>query len=126
MISFSSSGSFKNLEKFLATMKRQKSIFSRLEGFAEQGVRALEAATPRDRGIAAGSWSYEIKITNTACFINWKNSNIENGYPVAVMIQLGHGTGSGGYVQGIDYINPALRPVFNNLADAAWKVVTSA
>lgn len=125
-VSFSSTGSFKNLEKFLATMTRQKSIYSKLDGLAAQGVAALAAATPVESGLAARSWSYEIKVTPTACYINWLNSDIENGYPVAVMIQLGHGTGTGGYVHGIDYINPALRPIFDNLANAAWKVVTSA
>lgn len=125
-ISFTSKGSFKNLDKFLATMTRQKNIYARLDGIAQQGVAALEAATPIDSGLAAGSWGYEIKVTPTACYINWTNSDLENGYPVAVMIQLGHGTGTGGYVQGTDYINPALRPVFDNLANAAWKVVTSA
>jgi hypothetical protein len=125
-VSFSSTGSFKNLEKFLAKMTRQKDIYSKLDGLAQQGVAALAAATPVSSGLAARSWSYEIKVTPTACYINWKNSDLENGYPVAVMIQLGHGTGTGGYVHGIDYINPALRPVFDNLANAAWKVVTSA
>lgn len=125
-IGFSSSGSFKNLEKFLATMTRQKDMFSRLDGLAQQGVAALEAATPVNSGLAARSWSYEIKVAPRACYINYKNSDLENGYPVAVMIQLGHGTGTGGYVHGIDYINPALRPIFDNIANAAWKVVTSA
>lgn len=125
-VSFSSKGSFKNLDKFLATMTRQKSIYSKLDGLAQKGVAALEAATPVDSGLAARSWSYEIKVTPTACYIYWTNSDIENGYPVAVMIQYGHGTGTGGYVHGIDYINPAMRPIFNSIADAAWKVVTSA
>ena len=125
-ISFTSKGSFKNLDKFLATMTKQKQIFSKLDGIAARGVVALEKATPVDSGLAGSSWSYEIKVTPTACYINWKNSNLENGFPVAVMVQLGHATRGGGYVQGIDYINPALRPVFNDIANAAWKVVTSA
>lgn len=126
MISFESKGSFKRTEAFLLKMGRQRSIFAQLESIAQEGVKALEAATPIDSGIASGSWGYEVNQTRTACYINWTNSDIENGYPVAVMIQYGHGTGTGGYVQGIDYINPALRPVFDKLADKVWKAVTSA
>jgi hypothetical protein len=126
MISFESKGSFKNLDKFLLAMGRPQRIYAQLDAIAAEGVRALESATPVESGLAARSWGYEIKVTRTGCFINWTNSDIENGYPVAVMIQYGHGTGTGGYVHGIDYINPAMRPIFDRLADKAWKAVTSA
>lgn len=126
MFSYSSRGSFKNLEKFLKTMSSPQKVYSQLDGIAKEGVTALKAATPVDSGLAAGSWGYEIKVSRNNCMIYWTNSDLENGFPVALMIQLGHGTGSGGYVHGRDYINPAMRPVFDKLADKAWKVVTSA
>lgn len=93
---------------------------------AEKGVNALRAATPRDSGIAASSWGYRVERTANSLTINWTNSNLEGGFPVAVMIQYGHGTGTGGWVQGRDYINPAMRPVFDQIAEDLWKAVTSA
>jgi len=97
-----------------------------LEKYGAAGVDALSAATPIKTGLAASSWSYEVTNSGRGWTISWNNTDIENGYPVAVMIQYGHGTGTGGYVQGIDYINPALRPVFQQMADEVWKVVKSA
>ena len=89
-------------------------------------MRALSAATPRASGIAAESWYCEVIQTRSGWTIAWSNSNIENGFPVAVMLQYGHGTGTGGWVEGKDYINPALKPIFDQIADKAWKAVTSA
>jgi len=123
--SIESRGSFKNIEKFFATMSRGD-IYRRLDTAAQRGVRALQNATPRDTSLAANSWSYEIRRYRSGWRIDWVNSDIENGFPVAIMIQTGYATGTGGYVAGIDYINPAMRPIFEQIADEAWKAVTSA
>lgn len=125
MVRFNHRGSFDKLESFLARMQNQD-VGRMLDIYARDGVTALASATPRDSGLAASSWGYEIQQTSTSIIITWTNDNIENGHPVAVMIQYGHGTGTGGYVQGRDYINPAIRPIFDRIADGVWKVVTSA
>lgn len=125
MFRFESRGSFKKTEAFLKEMQKNN-LFKNLEGLAQEGVNALEKATPVDSGLAANSWNYDIQLTRGGVSIFWTNDDIENGFPVAVMIQYGHGTGTGGYVQGIDYINPAIRPTFDKIADKVWKAVTSA
>ena len=125
MIKFTSRGSFKNTEKFLERMKRLD-IRRILEQEGERGVRALMAATPRDSGLAASSWGYEVGQNGRSVTITWTNSDVENGFPVALSLQYGYGTGTGGYVQGRDYINPAMRPVFDQIAETVWKVVTTA
>ena len=125
MISVSSEGSFDKTEKFLRTMSTMK-IDAILNAEAQKGVTALAKATPKDSGRASTSWGYKIEKTNSSVTISWTNSDVENGFPVALMIQYGHGTGTGGYIQGIDYINPAMRPVFDSIAETVWKAVTSA
>ena len=125
MFSFSSEGDFSKTLSFLKTMQKLD-IDKVCQSEAEKGVKALSIATPRDSGLSANSWSYEIQKTSTSVTIGWKNSDVENGFPVAIMIQYGHGTGTGGWVQGIDYINPAMRPVFDEIAQTVWKAVTSA
>lgn len=122
---FRTTGSTVRMEHFLGSMQRLN-VRQILEPYGQAGVAALESATPRDSGAAASSWRYEIKQSRGGVSITWHNDDIENGFPVAVMIQYGHGTGTGGYVQGRDYINPALRPIFDQIADAVWRVVTSA
>ena len=124
-ISFSSKGSFSKTEKFLSAMSRGD-MFRALEGFGKEGVAALAAATPRESGDTAGAWGYKISRGSSRTTIEWTNSHIVNGTPIAIILQYGHGTGTGGYVQGRDYINPALKPVFDKIADRAWKAVTSA
>lgn len=124
LISFTQRGSFNNFERFLRR-SQSMDIRSIVEPYAKQGVEALRAATPVDTGLTAESWGYEIETNGDTVTIRWTNSNIENGFPVAVMLQYGHGTGTGGYVQGRDYINPALRPIFDEIADGVWKVVTA-
>jgi len=124
-LSMSSSGSFDSTMKFLNALKRMD-LSKAITSGAERGVKALIAATPRDSGLSASSWGYKIDKTATSVTINWTNSDVENGFPVAVMIQYGHGTGTGGYVQGIDYINPAMRPIFDEIAETIWKAVISA
>lgn len=124
MIGFTSSGSTDNMEKWLKRMT-QGDIFATLERFGAEGVAALAAATPKDSGETANSWTYEIIQTKTSYSIIWGNTNIVSGRPIAILLQYGHGTGTGGFVQGRDYINPALRPVFDRFADEAWKAVTA-
>jgi hypothetical protein len=125
VISFSSEGSFDKTFKFLAAMQHLD-IEKICDNEAQKGVRALAAGTPKDSGIAANSWSYEIEHTKSSTTIWWKNIDVENGFPVALMLQYGHGTGTGGWIQGRDYINPAMRPIFDEIAETVWKAVTSA
>lgn len=124
MISFKQKGDFKKTEKFL-----KKSLGpnyrSVLEKYAEQGVSALAANTPVKTGKTASSWSYDIIQNESGFSIVWKNTNQVNGVNIALILQYGHATRTGGYVEGRDYINPALRPIFDKMADAAWKEVTS-
>lgn len=128
MITFEMRGSFKNTESYLRALEKMERLNIRpiLERYGREGVSALASATPFDSGLAAASWGYEIEISRGSWSITWTNSDIENGFPVAVMLQYGHGTGTGGWVQGYDYINPALRPIFDKLANDIWKAVTSA
>jgi hypothetical protein len=123
-ISIKSKGDFKNLEKLLKKSigKNYRSI---LEKYGQEGVRALASATPIDTGETAGSWYYEITQTDNSLSVTWKNSHVERGCNIAILLQYGHATGTGGYVQGRDYINPALQPIFDKLANDAWKEVTS-
>ena len=89
----------------------------------EQGVAALASATPVRTGKTAASWGYSVEKTDYGWVINWHNTNINEGVPIAIILQYGHGTGTGGYVQGIDYINPSIRPVFESMANNVWKEV---
>lgn len=123
--SFTSSGDFRKTEKFLKTLS-EGDIFKTLDRFGRQGVAALSAATPVDSGLTAMSWDYEITRTRKSWSIAFTNSHMAGTVPVAILLQYGHGTGTGGYVQGRDYINPAMRPIFDQIADEAWKAVTSA
>lgn len=125
MISVSSEGSFDKTETFLRKMSTLK-IDAILNSEAQKGVAALSKATPKDSGRAAISWGYKIEKSANSVTIGWANSDVENGFPVALMIQYGHGTGTGGYIQGKDYINPAMRPIFDSIAETVWKAVTSA
>ena len=124
-VNFEVSGGFTKTERFLNRMKRREYL-NVLDEFGRYGVQALRNATPVDSGATAEAWDYEIKRTRDCTEIVWINSNINDGVPIAVILQYGHGTGTGGYVQGRDYINPAIRPIFDKIAEKAWKVVTSA
>lgn len=123
-ILFNHKGDFKKTEKFL-----RKSLGldyrSVLHKYGQQGAEALSSATPKDSGETAASWYYDIIQNERSLSIVWNNSHINKGVNIAVILQYGHGTRTGGYVQGRDYINPALRPIFDQLAEAAWKEVTS-
>lgn len=124
-IGVSTSGSFNNLLRFLKRVQA-RDHYKVIDACAKQGVEALRTATPKDSGLTAESWGYEIEVGADTTSIIWTNSNVANGwFPVAIMLQMGHGTGTGGYVQGQDYINPAIRPVFDNIANTVWEVVRS-
>jgi len=121
-VSFSIGGSTRNLEAYLRNMKKVD-FSAKLRPLAQQGVNALSAATPVETGLAAHSWDYEIVEERGRVTIWWTNNDIENGYPVVIGIQYGHGTGTGGYVQGRDFINPAMRPIFDAMAREMERVV---
>lgn len=125
MITVKHSGSFKRTEKFLKKMSRSD-FRAALEAYGEAGVQALAEATPKDSGETAASWSYEIRPVENGVKIYWKNSNVNDGVNVAILIQYGHGTRQGAYVEGIDYINPAIQPVIDKLSKAIWEEVTTA
>jgi len=120
MIKMTQKGSFRNAEQFFDNSKNlSRRLRTAFERYGAQGVEALRAATPKDSGLTANSWSYTIENWG----IGFNNSNIQSGYSVALLIQYGHGTKSGMYVEGIDYINPALRPIFEAIAQECWKEV---
>lgn len=123
-ITVSSSGDFKNLERFLKNASR-RNYRRLLEEYGRKGVDALSMATPVDSGMTASSWSYDISETSNGFEINWNNSNVNDGVNIAIILQYGHGTGTGGYVQGRDYINPALQSVFDGFVDDLTKAVNN-
>lgn len=122
MIRISHSGDFKNTEGLFKRVKEQRYLRA-LKRYAEMGVEALSKATPVDTGKTASSWSYEIVTTREGYTIYWNNGNLNRGVSIALLLQYGHGTRNGGFVEGRDYINPALRPIFDEMADKAWQEV---
>ena len=124
MVIVKQKGDFSKTEKFLNIISK-KLYYRNLQKYAEQGVAALASATPIDSGTTANSWNYEIRQTKNSVSIYWTNSNVNKDVPIAVIIQYGHGTRNGGYVQGRDYINPAMRPIFDKIAENVWKEVIS-
>lgn len=124
MIRFWHRGNFSKTNKYLRDVKEAARV-KILEEYGERGVSALSSATPVDTGFAATSWYYKVSRGEAGSRIEFFNSDIENGFPVAIMLQYGHGTGTGGWVEGRDYINPAIQPIFDELAEEAWKEVTS-
>lgn len=122
MIRVTSTGDYKKTKDFLNRYRRGDS-FSDLNRYGQEGVSALARATPIDSGLTAGSWGYRVIKSRTHPGIEWYNTNSRNGTPVAILIQYGHATGTGGYVQGRDFINPAMRPIFDKIADDVWKKV---
>lgn len=125
MIIFESRGDFKKTEKFFKAMLKGK-LFDEMDKYGRMGVDALASYTPRDTGLTAADWGYEISRSFGSYSITWTNRNPAGGTPVVILLQYGHGTGTGGYVQGQDFINPALRPVFDAIAEGVWKAVTTA
>ena len=124
MITFHQKGDFSRTEKFLVNLKFSK-IRRALEAYGRKGVAALASATPVDTGKTASSWEYHIETTKTGYSIYWNNTNVNDHVNIALIIQFGHGTKNGGWVEGRDYINPALQPIFDEMANTAWKEVTA-
>lgn len=123
MITITQKGSFNNTERYLSRLK-QAQRFSILSKYGSLGVAALSNATPVDTGETSESWTYSIVERPGYYSIRWHNSHTHHGVPIAVLLQYGHGTGTGGYVQGRDYIMPAIRPIFDQMANEAWREVT--
>ena len=124
MIGWKIDGDFKNSKKYLNKLL-ETLHFNILDSYGKKGVRALSLATPVDTGQTAASWEYKIERNSKSATISFYNTNVNNGVPIAIILQYGHATGNGGWVEGRDYINPALRPVFDSLADDAWRDITS-
>ena len=124
MISFRHKGSyFTKTQKHLERLKEVARL-GILDKYGREGVAALASATPVESGLTASSWYYEIEHTKGSSTIRFNNSNIQNGVPIAIILQYGHGTGTGGWVQGRDYINPAVRPIFDRIKNDVWREVT--
>lgn len=123
VIKFRQKGDFSKLTSFFEKAKEAVHLGD-LNKYGREGVAALASATPVDTGETAKSWYYEITNKDGVVSISFLNSNIQNGVPIAIILQLGHGTGTGGWVEGRDYINPAIRPIFDKIADSAWREVT--
>lgn len=127
MFSLEMSGSFSKTDSYLRKLLKIDSvIMSALNSAGKEGVGALSSATPIQTGLAAHSWNYEVTRSGDVYTLTWTNGDVENGFPVAIMLQYGYSTGTGGYVQGRDYINPALKPIFDQILNKVWKAVTSA
>lgn len=126
-INFTHKGNFNHLERFLKKTIRLKAVIRAiLNKYGRRGVEALREATPKDTGLTSESWSYEIvEEPNGNLKIVWSNSNVNDGQLIAVLLQYGHATKNGGYVQGTDYINPAIDHIFHRIADEAWKEVAN-
>lgn len=123
MIRFTQKGDFSKLTNYLEKAKHAIKL-SILDKYGQKGVNALAKATPVNSGLTAQSWYYKIESKNGSISINFYNSNINEGVPIAIILQYGHGTGTGGWVEGRDYINPAIQPIFDEIAKEAWQEVT--
>lgn len=124
MISFRHKGDFSKADRYLEKLRESVKL-GVLDKYGRAGVAALSSATPVDTGLTANSWFYEIEHSSRSDKIVFNNSNIQNGVPIAIILQYGHGTGTGGWVQGRDYINPAIQPIFDQMTKEVWKEVTS-
>lgn len=124
MFGVSTSGSFDKTLKFLDGLQSKK-MYANLDRFGRMGVDALSRATPVETGLAADSWGYQLSKSRNGVSISWFNTDVEGGVNIAVIVQYGHGTGTGGYVTGRDYINPAMRPIFDRILDDVWRQVTN-
>lgn len=122
MIVIRERGSFQKTERYLKGLRRRQ-LRPILERYAKEGMAALAAATPVASGVTAASWGYEITVTKNGFSVAWTNDNVVNGVPIAIILQYGHATGTGGFVQGQDYINPAIRPVIDKMTEALWREV---
>jgi len=124
LIKITHKGSFLPTTSFLSRAKR-KNYRPIMEKYGNEGVKVLSMATPKDSGVTADSWSYEIQSTSRGVSIFWSNKNVVGGVPLVILLQYGHGTRSGSFIQGVDFINPAIRPIFDRIAENLWKEVSS-
>lgn len=122
MIGIQVTGDHKRTRDWITKILRGD-LFAELNKFGAQGVAALSSVTPKDTGQSAGSWGYRIVKNRGGPGIEWYNTNRAGGTPVVILLQYGHGTGTGGYVRGQDFINPAIKPIFDQIADNVWKKV---
>ena len=123
-ITFESKGDFSKGTKYLKELKQTLRAY-KLDKYGEMGVKALSEATPRDTGLTAKSWIYEVEMKGNKCKLEWKNTNVNNGVSIALILDMGHATGNGGWVEGRNYIDPALQTIFDKICEEAWKEVTS-
>ncbi len=123
VIKFTHKGDFNKTEHFLQRSASTSNLASILKKYGDIGVQALSAATPFDTGLTASSWGYTVQVTKNKAKVTWTNSNVVKGVPIAIILQYGHGTRNGGYVEGRDYINPAMAPIFNRIAEDMWTEV---
>ena len=123
MIGFRHKGDFSKTTSFLKRMK-ENNFIKDLDKYGQKGVDALASATPVDTGLTASSWYYKIEREDGRIKLNFCNSNIQNGVPIAIILQYGHATRNGGWIEGRDYINPAIQPIFDEIANNAWREVT--
>ena len=123
MIGFRQKGDFSNTTRYFQKLKNAK-IIRILEKYGQEGVSALSSATPVDSGLTANSWYSKVEVDNTSAKLIFCNSNVNKGVNIALILQYGHGTGTGGWVEGRDYINPAIQPIFDKIAENAWGEVT--
>lgn len=124
MFRITQKGNWNKTENWVKKLKKAN-FFEKLDGYAQIGVEALREATPIDSGTTAASWTYDVKVNRHGASITWSNTNTNKGENIAILLQYGHGTGTGGYVVGRDYINPAMQPVFDKIAEDIWKEVIS-
>lgn len=124
MIKISQKGDFKKSITYMEKLKEAIRL-NAFDKYGQEGVSALSSATPVDSGETASSWYYKIERTKNTISITFYNSNVNKGVPIAIILQYGHGTGTGGWVEGRDYINPAIQPIFDKMAEEAWKEVTN-
>lgn len=122
MFEIKSTGSFKNVKALLAAIER-RNFYSNIRSMAQEGVTALAEATPKESGITADSWEFKIEETPSTFSIHWYNTHENQGIPIAIILQYGHATGTGGYVEGRDYINPTMKPIFDRIAERVWAEV---
>lgn len=125
MIYFVQEGDYSKATKYLQKLKKAAEVKDILSKYADEGLVALAEATPIESGLTSQSWEYEIEITKSTWKITYTNSNVNKGVPIAIILQYGHGTRNGGWVEGRDYINPAIQPIFDEIVDKIWKEVTN-
>lgn len=124
-VKFEQKGNFRNLKNLADSSKKNAKLIHKLNELGEKGCAALRSTTPKDTGKTSESWYYKVEEDNNTIAVKFYNSNVNNHVNIAIILQFGHGTRNGGYVQGIDYINPALHPLFENIANQAWREVIS-